>query len=307
VSNAGSSFVLAFDVGGSHVGAGLVRLAPLELEHRASAPLPPDISFEAFADLISALGREAAGAVSGVAGASLAVPFPFDPEAGVSLMRHKLIALYGQNLRHALALRFAWDPAQFCFLNDACAFLLGEVAAGSAKGAERAVGLTLGTGIGSAFAIHGIAVTEEEGVPPGGGIWNLPYRGGIVEDLISTCAIRHGFEARTGRSLEVVEIAALAPEDPDARAVFDQFAIDLGSVLRDVIAPFHPGIVVIGGGISRSAGLFLPLAEQQIAGCGFHVVCSTLFDNAALVGAAHYWSEQAALSSPHSTRASLGN
>jgi glucokinase len=221
-------------------------------------------------------------------------------------MRHKLTALYGKNLRQALALRFAWDPAQFCFLNDACAFLLGEVAAGSAKGAVRAVGLTLGTGIGSAFAVDGVSVTEGIGVPPEGEIWNFPYRGVTVEDLISTRAIKAEFEARAGRSLEVVEIAALAPGDPDARAVFEQFGIRLGAVLRDVIAPFHPDIAVIGGGISRSAELFLPQAEQQIAGCGFRVVRSTLLDNAALVGAAHYWSEQAALSSPQPARVAHG-
>jgi glucokinase len=60
-------------------------------------------------------------------------------------------------------------------------------------------------------------------------------------------------------------------------------------VLRDVIAPFRPDMAVIGGGIARSAELFLPIAEEQIEGLGFRVVQSALQDQAPLVGAAHFW------------------
>jgi glucokinase len=60
-----------------------------------------------------------------------------------------------------------------------------------------------------------------------------------------------------------------------------------------VVAPFHPEKVVIGGGIARSAGLFLPATEKQIAGLGFAVVQSALWDQAPIAGAAHFWREQA--------------
>lgn len=290
----GAKFVLTFDVGGSHVSAGLCRLANLEIARVSSAPLPDPLSFEGFADLLFGLGQQAAAAEPGIAGASLAVPFPFDCVAGVSLMKHKLTALYGKNLRGALASRFGWAPNRFRFLNDACAYLLGEVGAGSVKGASRAAGLTLGTGIGCAFAVDGFCVTKGDGVPPGGEIWNLPYAGGTVEDLISTRALKSEFLARTGRDLEVAEIAPLAPSDPDARAVFEEFGLHLGQVLRDIVAPFRPDMVVIGGGISRSAQLFLPIAEEQIDRLGFSVVQSALLDQAPLAGAAQYWRAQTA-------------
>lgn len=284
--------VLTYDIGGSHVSAGLCRLSDLQLVWKTGASIEPIRSFDSFADLLYRLGVEAPGPRENIAGASLAVPGPFDHEAGISLMEHKLIYLHGKDLRGALARRFGWQPGRFRFLNDACSYLLGEFGAGSVKGAARAAGLTLGTGIGSAFAVHGRCVTEGDGVPPGGEIWNSPYAGGTVEDLISTRAIKADYFARTGHDREVAQIAASADTDPHAEAVFHTFGHHLGQVLRDVVAPFRPEMVVIGGGISRSARLFLPIAEREINGLGFNVVTSTLLDSAPLVGAGQYWRQE---------------
>jgi hypothetical protein len=123
---------------------------------------------------------DASAGLGPVEGASLAFPGPFEYENGISRMTHKLPYLFGVDLRQALAARFVWQPAQVRFLKDASAFLLGEIGAGAAKGVSRAVGITLGTGIGAAFAVDGRVVTEGKGVPPGGEIWDLPYQGGIA-------------------------------------------------------------------------------------------------------------------------------
>ena len=287
-----SVFVLTYDVGGSHVSAGLCRLPDLEVVNVASASLAGVTSFEQFVNLLYRLGSEAAGSERNIGGASLAVPGPFDCEAGVSMMQHKLESLYRKDLRGALAARFGWAPNQLRFLNDASAYLLGEVGAGSVKGARRAAGLTLGTGVGSAFAVDGRCVTEGKGVPPGGEIWNFPYGDGTVEDLISTRRLKADYAVLTGKDEEVVAIAAAAATDAAARQVFETFGLHLGQVFRDVVAPFMPDMVVIGGGISRSAPLFLPIAEKQIVGLGFCVVTSTLLDRAPLVGAAQFWREE---------------
>lgn len=286
-----SSFVLTYDVGGSHVNGGLCRLADLRILRVAGADLHSVNSFEEFADLLFRLGREAAADETNIVGASLAVPGPFDCVAGVSQMEHKLTYLYGKSLRNALAERFGWTPDRLRFLNDACAYLLGEVGAGSVKGAHRAAGLTLGTGVGSAFAVDGHAVTTGEGVPPGGEIWNYPYAGGTVEDLISTRRIKADYLALTGEDKDVAAIAAGAPTDVAARQVFEDFGLHLGRVLRDVIAPFRPNMIVLGGGISRSSQLFMPFTEEVIHGLGFRVVMSALMDRAPLAGAGQFWRE----------------
>lgn len=292
MTTTGPQFILTYDVGGSHVTAGLCRLSDLHIIRTASGSLADLDTFESFVDLLFDLGTRAAAGESDIAGASLAVPGPFDCEAGISLMEHKLTPLYGKNLRGALAQKFGWTPDRLLFLNDAGAYLLGEVGAGSARGAARAVGITLGTGIGCAFAINGICVREGEGVPPGGEIWNYPYADGTVEDLLSTRALKAEYLARTGQDIEVAQIASQADTDSDARDVFELFGRNLGDVLRDVVAPFRPDMVVIGGGISRSSRLFLPAAEKQITGLGFCIVQSALLDHAPLAGAGQYWREQ---------------
>ena len=287
-----STGLLAIDVGGSHVSAALCALDDLRLSQLTSAPLAGVSSFEGFVDLVYLLGREVASTPGRLVGASLAVPGPFDCVAGISLMEHKLQWLYGKDLRSALAVRFGWAPRQLRFLNDAAAFLLGELNAGSARGAKRAVGLTVGTGIGCAFARDGHCVTEGAGVPPGGEIWNFPYRDGTVEDLISTRAVKADYLALTGNDTEVKAIAEAALSDAEARAVFETLGRNLGEVTRDVIAPFKPEVVVVGGGIARSSELFLPIAQSLVEDLGIRIVPSTLFDEAQLIGAAAYWRDE---------------
>ena len=283
--------VLVYDVGGSHVaaavcldGAGDFRLGPV-----VSALHPAEQTSQAFVDLLHSLGVEASAGFDGVLGAALAMPGPFDYQAGVSRMRHKLPYLFGVDLRQALAGRFAWQGSQVRFLNDAAAYLLGEIGAGAARGVARAVGITLGTGIGSAFGVDGRVVTEGPGVPPGGEIWNLPYEGGIIEDALSTRAIQGNYQRRTGTLREVAEIAAAAADNPDAAQVFAEFGRHLGLALRMTLATFAPNVVVIGGGISRSAHLFLPAAQRELQGLNLELRVSTLLDHAALVGAAVAW------------------
>ncbi len=204
-------------------------------------------------------------------------------------MRHKLPYLYGVDLRGRLAERFGWQPDKVRFLLDSAAFLLGEIGAGEARGVERAIGITLGTGIGSAFAVDGHVVTEGKGVPPGGEIWNLPYEVGIVEDYVSTRAIQRSYKLRTGALPNVARIAADAANDPDAAAVFTEFGRHLGLVLRMKLSEFDPDVVVIGGGISRSSHLFLPSAIKELGGLKMQLRVSTLLDYAPLTGAAVAW------------------
>ena len=196
------------------------------------APLPTadsgsgHFSAASFGRLIHTLGESAASAaglpVAQLSGACCAFPGPFDYEHGISLMQHKLQALYRIDLKAALANRFHWRQDQLRFLNDAAAFTLGEAGAGAGQGFQRILGITLGTGIGAAFALRsaaGVHIADSrpgnrEGVPVGGELWNLPYSGepgspaGVtVEDFVSTRFLRQQYLVLTGREEEVSAIA----------------------------------------------------------------------------------------------------
>jgi glucokinase len=278
------SCILAFDVGGSHVASAVCCGREFHLGPVVSAPHPAAQTSEAFLDLLHELGVKAGATENGKIGAVLAVPGPFDLQAGVSLMRHKLPYLYGIDLRKQLAARFGIEPAQVRFLNDADAYLLGEIGAGAARGFSRAVGLTLGTGIGSAFAVDGRLVAEGFGVPRGGEIWNLPYEGGIVEDFVSARAIAGNYQHRTGVKREVVDLASAVQKDPPAEQAFIEFGRHLGEVIGSLLTGFHADVIVLGGSISRSADLFLPAVRAQMGDSATQLRVSELKDKAALVG-----------------------
>ncbi len=280
--------VLTFDVGGSHVSAAVCH-GDYQLGPVVRALYDSVETSGGFVDLLSRLGTEAAAGCQEHTGAALAVPGPFNFQSGISLMRHKLPYLYGVDLRQALAARFSCKPEQVLFLNDAAAYLLGEIGAGAARGFNRVVGLTLGTGIGSAFAIDGKLVTSGPGIPPGGEIWNLPYENGIVEDRVSARAIAGHYESSTGKTCGVAEIAAAAAHDPAASDAFAEFGHHLGCVLHTLLAEFHPHAVVLGGGIARSPELFLPATRCQLGDAPVELRISELRDRAPLVGCGVAW------------------
>jgi glucokinase len=285
----GNPCVLVYDIGGSHISTAICSASNYQLGPVAKAHHPEEQSSDAFVEVLAGLASQATAGDLCVLGAALAMPGPFDYAEGVSWMRHKMPYLYGVNLRHALANRLGWCDGQVCFLNDAAAFLLGEIGAGEARGFARAVEITLGTGIGSAFAVDGHVETVGAGIPPGGEIWNFPFEGGAVEDLLSTRAIKQSYLESTGLEREVIEIAAGAAKDPAAVEVFKDFGADLGRVLRILLHDFGPEVVVLGGGISRSAQLFLPSAHCELRGLAFQLRVSALGDRAPLVGAGVSW------------------
>jgi glucokinase len=282
--------VLVYDVGGSHISAAVCRRQGYQLGTVVRANLPEEQTSTAFVDVLQSLGVKAMEGVSGVEGAEFAMPGPFDYEKGISWMEHKMQYLYGVNVSEALAARFGWKPVQVRFLNDAAAYLLGEVGAGAAQGVKRVVCFTLGTGVGSGFAVDGRVVTEGKGVPPGGEIWNVPYEGGIVEDQISTRAIKKAYAERTKQEREVASIAHYAiGGDEDAVVVFQEFGKALGIAIKRLLVDFAPDVVVLGGGISRSAPLFLDAVKAELAGAGMEVRVAELGDNAPLAGAGVAW------------------
>lgn len=282
--------VLVYDVGGSHISAAICHRDGYRLNAVVRANLPEEQTSAAFMDVLHSLGLKAGEGASAPEGAEFAMPGPFDYEKGISWMEHKMPYLYGVNVSEALAARFGWRPEQVRFLNDAAAYLLGEVGAGAARGVDRVVCLTLGTGLGSGFAVNGRVVKEGKGVPPGGEIWNAPYEGGIAEDKISTRAMKQAYAARKGQEREVASIAHYAiGGDPDAVAVFQDFGRTLGAAIRQLLADFAPDVVVLGGGISRSALLFLDAVKAELKDTRIEVRIAELGDNAPLAGAGVAW------------------
>ncbi len=278
------SGILAFDVGGSHIAAALATGDEVGL--RVTVEVNPDSG----AGEILARWRQAGlAALAGAeaAGAAVAFPRPFDYAAGVCRTRHKFAALYGRDLRQELAGVLALAPAAVRFVNDADAFLVGALRAEGLEGEARAIGITLGTGLGSAFWAAGGIVESGPGIPAEGEIYCLPWRGATLEEALSTRAIVRAYAAAGGEALPPRLIAARAEAgEARARAVWADFGRELAAGLQPLLAAFRPSTVLLGGNMSRAAAWFLPAAVEALAGLEVRWLPVAALDTAALAGAA---------------------
>jgi glucokinase len=148
----------AFELGGSHVSVATVDTVRGRLEGAQRIELEPTWP----RDQLVAAVRRAARALRDTQRVGAAVPGPFDYEQGICTIQGvgKLDALYGADLRMLIATAAGLHPNMVRFLNDAQAFVLGEAFAGAARNEPRVIGLTLGTGLGSAFLDDGNLVVS---------------------------------------------------------------------------------------------------------------------------------------------------
>ena len=250
--------------------------------------------------LIAAIRGAALRAKSDAAFAwGVAVPGPFDYARGVARLRgvHKLDALYGTDLRAELAAALGLaEPANVRFVNDAAAFLLGEWWAGAVAGLDAAIGVTCGSGLGSAFLRDGELVESGPGVPPEARLDLLRYRGAPVEDVVSARGLVAAHRAGGGAAMDGAGVARRARDgDNAAMAVFRGFGEALGEVLAPWVAAFAPRGLVVGGSIAASFDLFGPALRRAcppLEGLDF-VGPAAHLEEAPLLGAAYHAARRA--------------
>ncbi len=267
--------ILALDCGGSSIKAAVVREKDI-LDTRLFA-FPGD-SRE---DLLGTFRAAAEwGKTYGASRISAACPGPFDYTNGVSRMVHKWQSI--KDVALVPVLNEVLPDAPVRFLHDSTAFLLGEAWDGAAETMNSPVGVMLGTGFGYAL-MQDRKVLLDQTQSPWVRMWCQPFQGGIVEDAVSTRAIRKDYLEATGKELEVREIADLAHAgDETAIAVFAKMGRLFGEVLREKLPEWVDG-VVLGGRISLSADLFVPYAQSPVP-----IIPARHVDDAALRGIAVY-------------------
>ncbi|MEI5103508.1 ROK family protein [Streptomyces sp. PmtG] len=273
------------ELGGTHVTAALVRGADgtrvvrrvrRELDARGSA-----------GHVLGAVVR-CAGDLDAPAGGrwGVAVPGPFDYDQGVARFEGvgKFDDLHGVDVGSVLRDGIRPRPAGVVFLNDAHAFALGEWRAGAARGHRRCVGVTLGTGVGSAFLDGGDVRHDGPGVPPLGRIDLAEADGRPLEDTVSRRAILARYGER-GADLRDVAARARAGEERAAR-VLREALTPLGAVLAPYLRDFGATALVVGGGLAASWDLVGPALRAGLGDTPVRLRAAALGQDAALLGAA---------------------
>jgi glucokinase len=286
---AAEDVVLGIDIGGSHITLALVDLTAKKIVDQSYYRIHVNSWSESeglitsWAEAIEGVCQKAGIAIPRI---GIAMPGPFDYDKGISYIRgnNKYDSLYGLNMKELLADKLNIDAENIRMLNDAAAFLRGEVFAGTGKTYERAIGLTLGTGLGTAVYNNGIAKDGE--------LWDSRFKEGIAEDYISTrWFVKRYFELSGINILDVKALKDIASQSDSAKAVFKEFAHNLGLFITSFAAAESPEVVILGGNITNASPLFLShllkfLSQHQV---DIPVVISKLGENAAIMGAASCW------------------
>jgi len=169
--------------------------------------------------------------------------------------------------------------------NDADCFALSETVDGAAMGASPVFGVILGTGVGGGVVVDGKllhgpnAIAGEWGHNPLPGLTVDEQPGpacycgrrGCIETFLSGPGLAadhlralpterfpgHGPSDRSTVPPTAAQVASLAAAgDEDARASLSRYEHRLARALASVINIIDPEVIVLGGGLSKIAGLY---------------------------------------------------
>ena len=282
---------LGVDIGGSHITAALVDMDGRTVIDNSwqRSRIQSDGSAEEVIAGWSAVIRECLLTRPNSGRIRIAMPGPFDYECGISRMlgQGKYDALYNVNVKAALLAKLGELVTDIQFANDATCFLQGESVGGAGRGYNHVLGLTLGTGFGSATFKDGRATDAD--------LWRHPFIDGICEDYFSTrWFVRRYFELTGNQVKDVKELISDGRDKNRVTQVFEEFSRNLSLFITEVQKAEEPyDCIVLGGNISNAYSHFLPrlldfLRQKLIYA---PVLVSVLGENAALLGAAFYSEE----------------
>ena len=275
--------VLGIDVGGTKVAVGAVNGARADhvVEH------PTILSgTEALLDGIEAAYRGVADQAGRPAAVGVGVPSEIEFSTG-RVVASVNIPLEGVALREELGRRFG---VPVFIDNDANCAALAEAQLVDDAPARYLVMLTLGTGVGGGVVIDGGIFRGAHGLGAELGHMSIDANGpncpgncpnrGCVEALCSGTALARDatelgkdrpdtplgqvFAAQglvTGREA----VAAARQGDAGALALLERLGTNLGVALAGLVNVFEPEHLVIGGGLSGAADLFLERAREEAA------------------------------------------
>jgi len=276
--------LIGVDIGGSHISAasltfnseGKLNLADFQ-ESSVDTTAAADTLISAWSAVIQASAKGAKSYQVGIA-----MPGPYDYPNGISLIQDqgKMKSLYNLSVKNLLAKSLDIPSTNIQFINDAEAFLLGESLAGSAKAFKNSIGITLGTGLGSAIKVEDVVSDAK--------LWIAPFRDGIAEDYLGTNWFVQEAKNRFDLSISgVKELGELAYTKQEAAIIFEIFGKALGEFLVPYLIRLQSEAVILGGKIALMNNLFLPTISQYLIqnGCLAKIKISTLGEQAALIGA----------------------
>ncbi|RFZ76590.1 ROK family protein [Lacrimispora amygdalina] len=311
-------YYIGIDLGGTNIAAGLVgedgtlftRLSVPTRSGRSAGEIVQDM-----ADLAKKAAQEGNVSWDEIEAVGLGVPGTANKETGMVEYANNL-GFYDEPL--VSMMEKALPGKNIRFDNDANAAAWGEFTAGSGKGTNSMLAVTLGTGVGGGIILDGKLyeginyaagefghfTIDRNGIPCNCG------RKGCFEAYASATALISQTKAAMlenpqsvlwelcGGEIGNVEGKTLfdgvRKQDETALFVFDRYIEYLAAGLVDLINIFQPELICIGGGISKAGDLLLDPLNRIIDQEDYartskrrtRITAARLDNDAGLIGAA---------------------
>jgi len=299
-----SKFIISIDLGGTNTRVAIVD-SRLKIKSKLSFPTKSYISHRTF--LIDEIVKVIKLSLNNnrlnklqVLGLGIGVPGPVDFKNGLIHYLPNIPHWQNTPLRKILRNRLGFDV----FVdNDVNLMALAEARLGAAKGANNAVCITLGTGVGGGLILDGEIYRGTDFCA--GEIGHMPIN---VDGPKCNCGGKACLERYIGnkyvlmdaqnkfknKNITLEELSKLARDgNIKALEIFATFSNRLGVALTGVVNLVNPEVIVIGGGLSYSGGFLFRDVQKVIRERAMpthakrvQVKRALLGSNAGLIGAA---------------------
>lgn len=260
--------VLALDVGGSSVKSALAEVGPRIVNNVSVDAIQSQGGAAEILNTLAVIIRRHLQNCKDVQRIAFAFPGPFDYERGICLIQNqaKYDALYGLDITANLKQILAMPNLEVRYRNDAEAAIFGEALYGAGMPYSRLLGLTLGTGLGSAFVVNRKLVTEDTNIPYRGWLYSVPFGAHRADDVFSTRGLLARLREHSIHATDIASALRSLENDPRALAqVFASFGSDLGAFLKPFASDFGAEAVLVTGGIAEGWVHFAPSLMQSLA------------------------------------------
>ncbi|MGE5495756.1 MAG: ROK family protein [Burkholderiales bacterium] len=307
-------YIAGIDLGGTYIKAALMDES-FTIVARAQVPTPyrqsPEVTFERIFEVVDELLLGVNADKSALRGIGIGIPGLTDYRTSIA---HEVPFLKWRNIDVAKPIREHYGVPAFAE-NDGAVNALGEYYFGAGRGQKNIILLTLGTGLGSGIIIDGKLLRGENYVAAETGHMVIETGGDLC-----ACGKRGCFESCCSGKALIRYAQRFALEYPDTVLLKytnnDIFALDgkmiddgydigdeacvkaiglfvqkLSVGLVNLIDLFNPGMIIIGGGVSRSGDRILAPVRELVRQSLMHpiqecsIVAGKLYTDAGVMGA----------------------
>ncbi len=310
-------YYIGVDLGGTNIAVGIVD-ENMKIAVKKSIPTDCPRSADEIADDIAKtiyeLCDKMSVSVSDLGWIGIGTPGSVNSQTGVVERAHNL-GFYETPLMKLICDRI---PAA-CFIeNDANAAAYGEFLAGAAKGANNAICVTIGTGIGGGIIIDSKIYSgsnffgAELGhmvIDANGKQCNCGRKGCMEQYCSATALIEQTKNAMLDNKDSIMwqmcdgelnnvsgrtAFDAMKKGDDSAKKVVDAYIRYLGCGITNLVNIFQPDILMIGGGVSKEGETLLAPIRDYVSRESFDrnpikatkIVAAQLGNDAGIIGAA---------------------